>query len=161
MLLSLQERPVEFVRLYEALGARQEAASAEELSHVASQLGLDLETVVLENRDLDRLQGPWIAFFQNCAGTENGIGHFVVVRGISDNTKLQIIDPPRPPRVIDRASLFRENGWCRIALIPKRVRRLQFLPFIGLGAIGLILFVTRQHAITQFRRALTRVPSLR
>ena len=115
----------------------REGIPASVLCQVAEHHGMPLDVVKLDEHDVSSFSGPWIAFLQPCAGVGSGVGHYVVIRPVSDGSKLQVIDPPQPPRIVPRTKLFEKDGWCRIALVPQTRRlNLSRWVFVAAGAAG-------------------------
>ena len=139
VLARLRGKPVRFTEMAKRLEEPSNGVSANRLIQVAEQMGLPLDAVALRPMDLHRLKEPWIAFFQPCAGIDAGIGHYVVIRATETGSTIQVIDPPLPPSFASRERLFADNGWCRIAFVPRSTNRTPFwLVGAVLGVTGMV-----------------------
>ncbi len=90
--------------------------SMRELQEAAAARGLLLEGVLLskEKRAIDR---SMLVFLR-----QNPHGHFMVVRPVGWTGNLvQILDPNRPPDVVDSSELLASSQWTGLALRPARV----------------------------------------
>ncbi len=81
------------------------------LAEVSSRLGLELRGLRLGAGDWP-LEGPALAHIDR-----GGVGHYVVIRPVSTSPGfVQIIDPPRDPRLIEFDRLVKSPWWTGIAL---------------------------------------------
>ncbi len=104
LLLEFEARPTTLDRLDRALPERRsDGYSMAELAAASRSLGLPLEGVDFGKGDaaLDR---PAIAFFQDAQA-----GHFALLRPVG--TRVQVIDPPLVPRIVDYPDLFAARTW--------------------------------------------------
>jgi hypothetical protein len=87
--------------------------SMEDLARAGARLGLPLEGIRLGKRDVP-LQKPVIAFLKMPLG-----GHFVVLRPVgATGTRVQVINPPSPPQIVDYDQLLKSPAWTGMVLVP-------------------------------------------
>lgn len=142
ILLKLENRPSDPAFLETRLPRRNPRGyTMNQLRHAAGECGLELIGVHLSSHggELDR---PALVFQK--VGTH---GHFLVVRPIGPTGKLlQVLDPNRPPEVVDAQDFFAAPEWTGLALVPRRSNRLT-LALAGLAAAAaLASFAVRRTA---------------
>jgi hypothetical protein len=115
LLLHVAGRPVTLDAVRAALPPRHpDGYSMTELAGLSRALGLPLEGVRFQKRDVP-LDRPAIAFFD-----DGRAGHFAVLRPVgTTGTMVQVIDPPRVPRVVDYDRLFADTPWAGRLLVPR------------------------------------------
>ncbi len=115
-----------------------------ELQSAARRCGLNLVGVRFGPGNVP-LSGPAIA---HRPGHKPASGHFVVLRPVgSNNTVVQVIDPPYAPRIIDYVALFGGKGRPVMILRP-RTRLERWAPI----ALGLLLAVPCLIALRMTKR---------
>ena len=142
LLLRLNDRPAGLAEIEGALPTRDPRGhSMAELADASRALGLDLEGVALGNADRlpDR---PAIAFLDR-----GGEDHFVVLRPVgTTGTMIQVLDPPRTPRIADVATLRGEPQWSgRLLVLASRLgwsapNLMIAASVIGFVALGVAMF---------------------
>jgi Peptidase C39 family len=144
LIMKLEDMSVGLEEIELALPARNEFGySMLELQSTARRCGLSLVGKSFGPSDAP-LPGPAIAYRP---GHKPASGHFVVLRPVGSNdTVVQVIDPPYAPRLIDYPTLFGGNrqpimilrrtaglgGWFSIAI-----------PFLLGGPLAVLLMATR------------------
>lgn len=108
LLLGFEQREVGLDRLLETLPeAVREGYSLSELQRAAGRLGLETEGVV-DSKRAGVWDRPAIAHVQSPGEP----GHYMVVRPVGQSgTKVQVIDPPFVPRIVDRDRLREMPQW--------------------------------------------------
>ena len=135
LMLKLLGRNPDFSKIVAKLGHTPDGVSISQFCGIAREFGLHLHSVELQERDLTRLRGPFVAFLKPCSGS--GTGHYAVARTVGDGSRIQLIDPPEEPGISDRSEVFRPGAWCRIELVPEASLRVTGWSYpIGVGAIG-------------------------
>jgi hypothetical protein len=113
VLMHLEDQALTLADLLDRLPPRSARGySMAELRDTAGRLGLPLDGIQLgESRA--PLPRPAIVFMTNAQN-----GHFVVLRPVgTTGTMVQVIDPPRVPRIVDYADLVKSKSWTGRALV--------------------------------------------
>ncbi len=116
-LLHVEGRQADLARVAAGLPTPRpaEGYSLGELRDASRRSGLDLRGVRFLDRDR-RPDRPALVHLRR-----GDHGHYVVIRPVGHTARLvQILDPPREPRVIDYATLSRSPEWTGFGLIPSR-----------------------------------------
>jgi hypothetical protein len=136
-------RPTTLEQLDALLPPRNAAGySMAELARASRAAGVALEGVELDRRRGLRFSQPAIAYLHHERG-----GHFVLIRPVGTRGGMvQVIDPPRVPRVVDAGALAYRPGWTGRVLRPRPPWYRQPLPAVGLAAVVLGAAVWRLRA---------------
>jgi len=113
LLLGLEGRRIDPKEIAGSLPPRDPAGySMKQLRDEAARRGVPLVGVKL--RPGERPSGPAIAFLG-----DGGHGHYIVIRPVGHTGKIvQVLDPNKPPDVIDTQNLSRLTKWTGLALVP-------------------------------------------
>ena len=85
----------------------------------------------------------------------NGVGHYIVLRPVGVlGTMVQVIDPPRPPRVMDYDRLVSNPSWTGRLLVPLTMAERLRTPLLAL--LSLTLAIVLILRLRRFRRRATR-----
>jgi hypothetical protein len=113
-----------------------------DLQSAASIYGVGLRGARLRREDFP-LDRSVIALLST-----EGDGHYVVLQPVgTTGTMAMIFDFPRPPRIVDYASLSDSEGWDGLALVPARPWESAFPYSVGIAASVLVTSLSyRLHA---------------
>lgn len=130
LLLRLHSRDVNLSDLRRALPhPGMDGLSMADLQSAASSHGVSLRGTRLRREDFP-LDRPIIALLR----TEDD-GHFVVLQPVgATGTMAMILDFPRPPKIVDHASLSDSEDWNGLALVPVRPWESAFPYSVGIAA---------------------------
>lgn len=146
LLLRPCSRDVDLTELRRRLpNPRDSGLSMHELRAAAGTFGLRLRGVRIGSRDVP-LDRPVIALLEH-----EGNGHFVVLVPTGETgTMVQMLDFPRPPQVVDYASLLESSEWTGKVMIPswRHERAMPHLVCLGLGigVFGIVRFALRRRS---------------
>jgi ABC-type bacteriocin/lantibiotic exporter with double-glycine peptidase domain len=121
---------------------RLSGSSMLELANASNRLGVPLEGITLQ-RNNKPLRASAIAFIESPP-----VGHFVYLRPVGfTGTLVQIIDPPRIPRIMDYNQLMSRKYWTGRILIPAKPWYQKHAMSLTLVGIALLLGITQKRRL--------------
>jgi ABC-type bacteriocin/lantibiotic exporter with double-glycine peptidase domain len=126
----------------------RDGLSMADLQSAASIFGVGLRETRIRREDFP-LDRPVIALLS----TEDD-GHFVVLQPVgTTGTMAMVCDFPRPPRIVDYASLSDSEGWNGLALVPVRPWESAFPYSVGITTSVFVTFLS--YVLHAMRRGRT------